>query len=45
MWFEKRILDSNFGALTVNPRIFLLMSHQEIDPQRIVCKLLTQNPY
>ena len=31
MWFEKRVLDPNFRALTVNPRVFLVMSHQEND--------------
>lgn len=29
MWWEKRLLDTNFFALTVNPRVFALMSHQE----------------
>ena len=45
MWWEKRLLDPNFFALTVNPRVFALMSHQEQDPNRIVCKLLRTNFY
>ena len=27
MWFEKRLQDTNFRSLTVNPRVFCLMSH------------------
>jgi len=45
MWWEKRLQDPNFHSLKVSPRIFLIMSHQENDPQRIVCRLLTQNAF
>ena len=31
MWWEKRILDPNFRSLTVTPRVFLIMSHQDND--------------
>ena len=43
MWFEKRLQSPNFFSIAVNPRVFCLMSHQENDPQRIVCKLMTSN--
>ena len=26
MWFERRLQDPNFNSLTVNPRVFVLMS-------------------
>ena len=45
IWFERRLQDANFMSttLTVNPRAFCLMSHQDEDPKRIVCKLQTLN--
>jgi len=45
MWWEKRILDPNFRSLTVTPRVFLIMSHQDNDQHRIVCKLQRENLY
>ena len=45
MWFERRLQDPNFNSLTVNPRVFVLMSQSDAEPHRIVCKLMTSNLY
>lgn len=44
MWFYKRLY-SNFDAIPVTPRVFLVSSHQPEDPYKISCRLLVENMY
>ena len=37
--FHKRLYDPSFGAISMSPRVFALMSHQREDPWRIIGKL------
>ena len=43
--FQKRLQNPNFNAISVNPRVFVLSSHQTEDPHRISCKLLMEKLY
>ena len=45
VWFYKRLHDPNFDCLPVNPRVFLVASHEIEDPNRIVARLLMENLY
>jgi hypothetical protein len=45
VWFQKRLFESNFDCLPVNPRVFLVCSHAPEDPNRVVAKLLMENLY
>lgn len=38
-------METNFDCLPVNPRVFLICSHEPEDPSRVVAKLLMENLY
>jgi protein-tyrosine phosphatase len=39
IWFHKRLYAPNYEALPINPRIYLVCSHQPEDPYKITCRL------
>lgn len=44
IWFHKRLYNS-FDSIPVNPRVFLVSSHQPEDPFKISCRLTNENMY
>ena len=45
IWFHKRLYDDSYNTLPVNPRVFLVSSHQPENPSKIACRLLMENLY
>mmetsp|Transcript_1943 Transcript_1943/g.3363 ORF Transcript_1943/g.3363 Transcript_1943/m.3363 type:complete len:240 (+) Transcript_1943:1781-2500(+) len=45
IWFYKRLYNQQAEALPVNPRVWLISSHQPEDPFRITCRLIPDNFY
>jgi hypothetical protein len=45
IWFHKRLYGTQFETLPVNPRVFLVSSHQPEDPYKISCRLCMDNMY
>lgn len=45
IWFYKRLYGEQFDTIPVNPRVFLVSSHQPEDPYKISCRLLMDNLY
>lgn len=45
MTFYKRLYDTDFHSLSVNPRVYKYSSHQPTDPHRVIGKLLMENLY
>jgi hypothetical protein len=45
MQFYTRLFDTSFKALKVNPRVFLVSSHQTEDPGYIVGRMIMENLY
>lgn len=45
IWFYKRLYGAQFDTIPVNPRVFLVSSHQPEDPYKISCRLLMDNLY
>jgi hypothetical protein len=45
IWFHKRLFGPSIDSIPVNPRVFLVSSHQPEDPYRISCRLLMENMY
>lgn len=45
IWFYKRLYSNKYDDLKVNPRIFLVCSHQPEDPYKIACRLQLDDFY
>jgi len=45
IWFYKRLYGNSIDSIPVNPRVFLVSSHQPEDPFRIACRLTMENLY
>ena len=45
MQWHARLYDPNFKALKVDPRVFLVASHQLETPHHVVCRLIMENLY
>lgn len=45
MQWHQRLYEPNFMALKVNPRVFLVASHQSEDAHSVVCRLIMENLY
>lgn len=44
VWFHKRLYEK-YDALPINPRVFLVCSHQIEDPNLVVARLMMENLY
>lgn len=45
IWFHKRLYGNSIDSIPVNPRVYLVSSHQPEDPYRISCRLIMENLY
>lgn len=45
IWFYKRLYGNSIDSIPVNPRVFLVTSHQPEDPFKIRCRLTMENMY